>query len=249
MLLFLLWSSLYSQQKLSEQFHLDSSDSIQDEMMVYYDSVLIQRLNNLVYASDSHSLDKIIDLAAIQYKSSGIEFPTKVKSSLFGNGLAYFGIEGYFNPFTGEAQINPELPNFMLPFVVMHEMAHQIGIAAEDDANLMAYIRCIESKNEFFKYSAYFNLWLYAHRKVNKIDSVKANILKANLNSSSLAHLRVLKERNRQFHTFLDDWSTYLFDSFLKLGNQEAGIESYRNVAFTALLWERKQFPYQWPSK
>lgn len=240
-LLYLLWSSLYAQPKLSEKFGLENAKIVTKEMLIRFDDSLICRLNFLAEKIDSLPLQKANETIAIEYKKFDSNFVLKAKPSLLGNGLAYFGIEGYFNPLTGEAQVNKNLPNFMLPFVVAHEMAHQTGISAEDDANLMAYIRSVQSKNVSFQYSAYFNIWLYTHRKVHQVDSLKANVLKSNLNSKSLAHLAILKQRNIQYYSFLNDWSSYVFDAFLKLGNQQEGISSYRGVAYSALLWEQQQ--------
>jgi hypothetical protein len=240
-LLYLFWSALYAQDTLSQKLHLNSSDSISPNKLAAFDSSLIHRINNLAPQVDSLSLMLCDSLAANAYQDLGLRFNTQTKQSLFARALPYLGISGYFNPFTGEAQIDNKTPNFLLPFLMCHEMAHQIGIAAEDDANLMAYIRCAESKNPTFQYSAYFNIWLYAHSKVYQMDSIKANHLKRQLNPISLSHINLIKSRQAQYHTFLDDWSTYIFDAFLKIGNQSEGIESYRNVAYSALCWEQKQ--------
>jgi hypothetical protein len=151
------------------------------------------------------------------------------------------GFGGYFNPFTHEAQVNNLKPNYTSPLTTCHEMAHQTGIAAEDDANLKAYIECVESDEVTFQYSAYFNIWLYAHSKVYQMDSNKANLLKRQLNHITIGHINLLKRRTVRYHTFLDDWSAYIFDWFLKMGDQQDGIVSYQNVVYSALLWEQKQ--------
>lgn len=239
--LYLLWSALYAQPKLTEKLNLPSANSISNEELFRFDSILIQRMNHLMPQLDSLNFVKVNSIAAHEYQDLNLPFALKAKPSLFGEALAYFGVSGFFNPFTGEAQIDPTTPYFMMPFLVCHEMAHQTGIAAEDDANLMAYMQCVESENTSFRYAGYFNIWLYAHHKVFKLDSTKATILKASLNSVSLNHLEILKRRNEQYHNFLDDWSTYIFDAFLKMGNQQDGISSYRNVAYSALLWEQKR--------
>ncbi|MCC6185800.1 MAG: DUF3810 family protein [Chitinophagaceae bacterium] len=238
---YLLWSALYAQPKLSTQMSLGNSKNINNTMLMNFDASLIQRMNKIVSSIDSLPYAQVNNIAAAQYHQSGIGFPMRVKPSLFGTSLAYLGIEGYFNPFTGEAQANAHLPNFMLPFVLTHELAHQAGIAAEDDANLMAYIRCVGSKDSSFRYSAYLNIWLYTHRKVWTIDSAYADSLTASLNATSLAHLAILKKRNAIYQNFLNNWSSVLFDAFLKMGNQKDGISSYRNVAYDALLWEQQQ--------
>ena len=238
--LYLLWGIKYEQPKLANRLDLDT-DSIVESDLYSFDSLLITRLNNLQKFHVASDLREINEIAAVAYGKMQIPVHVFAKRSLMGNGLAYFGIDGYFNPFTGEAQINPNVPNFMLPFLVTHEMAHQTGIAAEDDANLLAYIACMESANKSFQYSAYLNVWMYTHQMVYRIDSLKAISLKHSLNPVTKGHLIQLKQRSIQYHTFLDDWSTYIFDAFLKLGNQHDGIASYRNVAYSALCWERKR--------
>ncbi|MES2477467.1 MAG: DUF3810 family protein [Bacteroidota bacterium] len=238
--LLMLWGVKYEQPKLAERLAL-STDSVVESDLYYFDSLLITRLNDLQQFHVASGLSEINEIASAAYSNMHIPVHVFAKQSLMGNGLAYFGIEGYFNPFTGEAQINPNIPNFMMPFLVTHEMAHQTGIAAEDDANLLAYIACIESANKSFQYSAYLNVWMYTHQKVYRADSLKAISLKQTLNPVTKGHLILLKQRSIQYHTFLDDWSTYIFDAFLKLGNQHDGIASYRNVAYSALCWERKR--------
>ena len=46
----------------------------------------------------------------------------------------YVGFQGYYNPFTTEAQYNAELPNTYIPFTLSHESAHQLGFAREQEA-------------------------------------------------------------------------------------------------------------------
>lgn len=242
-MLYLSWSALYVQPKLPEKMQLPAATSITNEALLYFDSVLIQRLNSLAPQLDSLNFSKVNSKAAKEYLDLNLPFTLHAKSSLFGETLAYFGVSGYFNPFSGEAQIDPTTPYFMMPFLVCHEMAHQAGIAAEDDANLMAYMQCVESASPSFRYAGYFNIWLYAHHNVFRLDSVKAQGLKASLNPVSLNHIDILKQRNQRYRNFLNDWSTYIFDQFLKMGNQTDGVGSYRNVAYSALLWEQSRIP------
>jgi hypothetical protein len=59
--------------------------------------------------------------------------------------LTRLAISGFYFPFTGEATVNAALPDAAVPFVAAHEMAHQRGIAPEDEANFQAYLACRES--------------------------------------------------------------------------------------------------------
>lgn len=241
LLLLLLWGLNYEQAKLAVQLNLPDKDSVSDQALISFDSILISRLNSLQPVYTPLNLNAINKIASKSYELQATPMRVHSKKTLLGSNLEYWGVEGYFNPFTGEAQVNPNNLHFMQPFVVAHEMAHQTGIAAEDDANLMAYIRCIESKDHNFRYSAYFNIWLYTHRRVRGIDSNVANRLKEQLNVVALAQLDTLRARRIEYQNVLDEVSTFVFDVYLKMGKQQEGISSYRNVAYSALCWERKK--------
>ena len=67
------------------------------------------------------------------------------------------GFSGYLNPFTLEAHINSTLPKISLPITIAHEMAHQNGIAAENDANFMGFKQCYtHTDNQIFAMPPYF---------------------------------------------------------------------------------------------
>lgn len=238
--LLLLWGLNYEQPKLARQLELDTA-SVSPEELFAFDSLLIERLNTLHTRYTALPLEDINTTAAATYRQQHTPMKVFAKPTLLGSKLAYFGIEGYFNPFTGEAQVDQGNPAFMQPFVVAHEMAHQTGIAAEDDANLLAYIRCMESGNPTFAYSACLNIWLYTHRRIRSYDSTRAAGLKSLLNPVSLKQLDTLRQRSMAHHTVLDDWSTFVFDLYLRMGKQKDGIRSYRNVAYSALCWEKKK--------
>src|SRR5690606_31678582 len=80
----------------------------------------------------------------------------------------YLGTAGYYNPFSSEAQVNTFLPSYVQGFISLHEMAHQAGAAAEDDASFIAYVKGIHSSDKLLRYSSYyhtsqsfmFELWL-----------------------------------------------------------------------------------------
>ncbi|MBL7711116.1 MAG: DUF3810 family protein [Chitinophagaceae bacterium] len=240
LLLLMLWGLNYERPKLARQLSLDTGSVSQEELFLF-DSFLVHRLNTLHSSYTALPLKQLSTIAANTYAQQNTPMKVSVKPTLLGSSLAYFGIEGYFNPFTGEAQVDKGNPAFMQPFVVAHEMAHQTGIAAEDDANLLAYIRCMESGDPTFEYSACLNIWLYTHRHVRSYDSTRAGDLKRLLNPVTLKQLDTLRQRSIAYQTVLDDMSSFIFDLYLRMGRQTDGIGSYRNVAYSALCWEKKK--------
>lgn len=154
-----------------------------------------------------------------------------VKPTSLGYMLNYIGIQGYYNPLSGEAQFNRFIPAFMHPFVVCHEMAHQAGIAAEDDANLLAYILGSESQTPAFRYSAFFNLFLYAYADLKARDTTAAAHAFARLNQQSRNDLDSLSAMHRRYRSSFRHITSSMYDEYLRLHGQREGIHTYNDVS------------------
>ena len=243
LLFFLGWGGNYNKPPLSDSWKLNDTASLSDSALFTFDSCLISRLNN--YAPHYHAISfKETDIRAAAYYRLNTDISMKliglnVKPSFFGQTMQYMGIQGYYNPFTGEAQVNSQLPDFMLPFVVCHELAHQVGIAAEDDANLMAYALGTTAKDTAFNYSCYFNLWLYTHSRLKMEDSARARRLYKTLNTTSVAHLDTLRAINKRYRSKIGRYSNGLYDGYLRFHHVKHGIESYDDVVQSAYAWEQ----------
>ena len=68
--------------------------------------------------------------------------------------LTYTGLAGIYTFFTGEANVNVNFPDYAVTFSSAHEMAHQRGIAPEDEANFIAFLVCYTSDDPYMKYCA-----------------------------------------------------------------------------------------------
>lgn len=247
-LFFIGWGGNYYRPSLVSYWQLNTGASNNDSVLLAYDQYLIQRLNELAPAYENQPFRKINQQARRYFHSftdnskrmSGL----RTKPSIFGYFMQYMGIQGYYNPFTGEAQVNRFLPSFMLPFVVCHEMAHQCGIAAEDDANLLSYSLCVLSPDKVFSYSGYFNIWLYTHNRLRLADSANANKLLLTLNPLSQSHLDTLRAIRRRYRSKVNEYSSTIYDQYLKLHNQKNGIDSYYGVVLSAWAWEERRKVY-----
>ncbi|HTN45302.1 MAG TPA: DUF3810 domain-containing protein [Flavipsychrobacter sp.] len=237
------WGGNYYKSSLSAYWQLPEETTRRDSTLIAFDKFLISKINEYSVSYDSLSFKELDQRAKSYYKNytHPRSTPTIAKASLFGNLMQYMRIQGYYNPFTGEAQINRNLPPFMLPFVICHEMAHQQGIAAEDDANLLAYAVGTQTPDKVFRYSSYFNIWLYTHRRLMMKDSVLAKQLKEQLNTQTLAHLEDLKAMRKKYDSDFSDYSGALYDGYLKLHHQNDGIKSYNKVWHSAWALEEKR--------
>jgi len=244
LLFFIGWGGNYFKPSLPVYWGLNKTGTTDDAELLAFDSFLVHKMNT--YAPHFHNaqLKEYSHKAKeyyIQYTNGKARrFGLKAKPTLFGQWMQVWGIQGYYNPFTGEAQVNKHLPPFMLPFVVSHEMAHQSGIAAEEDANLMAYVLGAQVHDSSFRYSAYFNIWLYTHSRLYHIDSLKANSVKKLLNPISISHIDTLRAIRQRYKNGFSEYGTDLYDGYLKLHNQKDGIKSYSRVSSSAWAWEQQ---------
>lgn len=163
-----------------------------------------------------------------------------IKPSMFSHIGHYFGFTGYYNPFSGEAQIKTTVPFFLKPFVVTHEIGHQLGYAKENEANFVAFFACRSSSNPEFRYSLYYEMYQYAIRDLYRLDSAKAREYREQL------HPQVKKD-NKEFIAYLtksknnvEPWVTGFYDEYLKMNNQPKGKMTYNEVVAWLIAYQKK---------
>ena len=84
-----------------------------------------------------------------------------VKPVMLSEPMTYTHISGVYTYFTGEANVNTNCPDYSMPYTAAHELAHQRGIAREDEANFIAFLVCTASDDSYIKYCGYMNLLEY----------------------------------------------------------------------------------------
>ncbi|MGM8363370.1 DUF3810 domain-containing protein [Flavobacterium sp. ARAG 55.4] len=150
-----------------------------------------------------------------------------IKKSLFSLPLTYMGFGGYLNPFTNEAQVNYLMPMYNLPTTSCHEMAHQMGFASESECNFIGFLASVNNDDLYFKYSGYsfalrycMNNWYLRNKKVHQelLKTIHPGIIK-NYKETEQFWMQYQTPVERGFHTF--------YDHYLKINQQEEGINSY----------------------
>ena len=108
-------------------------------------------------------------------------FPSRIKPVMLSEPWTYTHISGVYTYFTGEANINTNFPDYTLPYTAAHEMAHQRGIAREDEANFVAFLVCAASDDEYIRYSGYLNLYEYVASALYSADKEAYSAVRAEL--------------------------------------------------------------------
>lgn len=237
----LLWGLNYNRQGISAQLGV----KVQKYSLADLDTltgVLQQRLNTYsVQASPARrdSVRKKKDLfreSSILYNEVALRYPflayqpRSVKPSIFSYLGNYLGFQGYYNPFSGEAQVNTTIPRFLEPFVTLHEIAHQLGYGKENEANFVAFLAGKESRLPVFRYSMYFDMYNYAINEVARRDTALARQYQQQLDSTVIKDIVEYREFYRKHRNPVENFISWGYGNFLKANNQPGGRETYNEV-------------------
>lgn len=166
-----------------------------------------------------------------------------VKPMIYGKAGAFGGFAGYYNPFTGEAQINNGMPGNSRSQVLCHEMAHQLGYAAEEEANMIGWLAGRESKNPAIKYSAYNDMLVYTIMDLRRKDTIAFKTFRDSLPGLLKKHYQQNKDYYAAYTNSMQAHLDAAYDTFLKANGQEKGKKSYRFVIAWLIAYGKK---YGW---
>lgn len=114
-----------------------------------------------------YSHDTTVDLCVDSYRALSEQYgfipdlDVPVKQIVLSDWMTYTHISGVYTFFTGEANLNTNYPDYVNVYTTAHEMAHQRGIARENEANFIAYLVCITSDDPYMQYAGYLNMFDY----------------------------------------------------------------------------------------
>ena len=156
------------------------------------------------------------------------------------------GITGFTCGITGEAAVNPQIPDVTLPFPMCHEMAHRMCIASEKDANFAAFLACSVHEDVQFRYSAYYMAYRYCYSALASAQSTNAAAAAARIDSEVSDLLRRdLQYYDSFFSTKKDEKATKVADTvndtYLKTSGESAGVASYGQVCDLLVNWHIQQ--------
>lgn len=166
-----------------------------------------------------------------------------IKPSLYGPVAHLFGFSGYYNPFSGEAQVHTGYPAFLQPFIVCHEMGHQLGYARENEANFVGFLAARNSADTDFVYGAYFEMWLYTVGQLAQQDGREALMLRRTAHPRVRRDLAAYRNYLFQKQNALEPVVSKFYDGYLRLNNQKNGLATYDEVVLWLLAYLRKWGP------
>ena len=232
-----------------EQLYL-ATEFLLSELNKTLDAVDFTRKNGSENPHDWDNLDDLIDEGYdkitddYNFISSIYAKPKKI---ILSSVMTYTHVSGVYVPFTGEANINTNYPDYVVAFTMAHEKAHQRGVAGEDEANFVAFLALLASGDEYLKYASLMSMYDYF------LDSIYESDKEMYLYFLGKTDTRVITEMI-SYSEFFDKYrdsamseiADAVNDSYLKSMGQDDGVKSYGKVVelFCAYAEKYNGLPY-----
>lgn len=238
-----LWGLNYYRQPLHKNLNLDADYTT--EQLTKVTENLIKKSNEIHFEITKNdtlrveipfSKSALLNQAPLGYQTLKEVFPDldyhpkSIKKSLFSYPLTYMGFSGYLNPLTNEAQVDGLIPSYKFPTTALHEIAHQLGYAAENEANFMGCLAAIKHDDIYFKYSGYTFALRFCLNEIYNRDACTFEDLIADVNSGILKNYKEVRLFWEAHQNPAEPYFKIFYSNFLKANKQSKGIESYSYV-------------------
>ncbi len=154
--------------------------------------------------------------------------------------FGYLGITGIFVPVTAEASVSGHTYGPSMPHTMCHELAHRLGCTAEEDANFIGYLACLESNKTEFLYSAAYSAFIYCFNALYEADASAAKTVWSNRSAAAKRDISLANDHYEPYEGKVQDVSQKVNDTYLKLSGEEEGVKSYDLVSDALVAWYLK---------
>lgn len=177
---------------------------------------------------------KILAQTYNTFDGSTVRVKRLASSHFFGK----MGLTGIFVDFTGESCVSSTTYGCSLPFTMCHEIGHRMGFAAENEANFAAFLACDANESVLFRYSGYYEAFVYCYNALYRTDSGAAQAVWQQANEWVVADYT---GAHRHYQAITSEAaekvSDAVNDTYLKVFSEEAGVQSYGQVTDLLIAW------------
>lgn len=152
------------------------------------------------------------------------------KAFVSSRGMSYLDFSGFYFPFTGEANLNDESPAAYLPANICHEMAHQQGIATEQECNFVAIMAATSADSAAYRYAGYLMGYVHLSNALYRVDQAAWQTIRDSLPDAVRADLRQNSAYWARFDGLVNTAATKVYDGFLKSNGLTDGVQNYGTV-------------------
>ena len=235
----LLWGVFYYGDDFMQRSGLEQRDVSTEELKTvtaYFAALAgdyadrVPRDENGVCATNRQA---VLEKSVTLYDAVTAEYPTLSGPRVPAKGfrcsrlLSYLDFTGFFFPFTAEANVNIDFPPSLFAATVAHELAHQRGVAKEQEANFAAVLASLADGDADFVYSAALLAYTHLGNALYEADRAAWEEVCALLPPAVLRDFAANREYWQQFETPVQTVSNTVYEGFLKSYDQSLGLRSY----------------------
>ena len=224
---------------------LSTAEILRDNAHALLDEVTFRYAN---FSVMPYSLDEMNAKLNEAYQKAGKKydflhnFSSNIKYVIHSEPMSYTHITGVYSYYTGEANLNVNFPDYSLPFTAAHELAHQRGIARENEANFVAFLVCMESDDPYIRYCAYVNMMEYVMNSLYAASPDYYGSFYGTLDSKIIYEYRANSaffEKYRE--NVAADVSSAVNNNYLQSQGQTEGTRSYGLVVDLTVAYYKNQ--------
>ena len=151
----------------------------------------------------------------------------RAKPFFFSKLLSLTDFTGFFFPFTAEANVNTDSPVSEFAATVAHELAHQRGVAKEQEANFCAVYASLLDGDPDYCYSASLMAYTYLGNALYSADPGAWEMIRQGLDENVLRDLEATRRYWQKYETPVQTVSNTVYEGFLYSYDQTLGLKSY----------------------
>ena len=191
---------------------------------------LVPRDENGLYNGDRR---EILRKSRTLYREAAEAYPAlqgpevPVKPFFFSGLLSLTDFTGFFFPFTGEANVNMDFPPALFAATAAHEIAHQRGVAREQEANFCAVLASFLNGDPEYCYSASLMAYLYLGNALYEEDPDALAAIRETLDERILKDFAANRAYWAKYETPVQNISNAVYEEFLYSYDQKLGLRSY----------------------
>jgi len=238
----LLWGTFYNTDSFQERSSLTARGGTVEELaeLTTYFAAELSNCADEVQRNDmglyDEPRDAIFAAAPEAYSMLYGEFPfldtpqSPPKAFAASRALSAINFTGFYFPLTGETNLNVDAPSALLAGTICHELAHQRGIASEQECNFLGILAATRSDSAACRYSGYLMGYIYLGNALSRTDHEAWKTVWDSLPETVIADLRANNAYWAQFEKPVKQVAQRVYNGFLIANGDPNGIRSYGMV-------------------
>lgn len=153
--------------------------------------------------------------------------------------LERLGLQGFYFPYTGEANVRGQLPALVRPVSMGHEMAHQRGYAPEAEASFLGFMAASRSRHPHARYSAFVFAQRHLLAALGQVDRERAQALAGQRLPGVQRDIEAYVEYLRRIYSPVSEVASRVNDAYLRSNRVEGGVANYGMVTRLLIAYAR----------